>query len=308
MTNIKRVIIFILILIQSSGICYSMDAPERLNISGEVVVVRETLKCNYIQSSINKKSKFKVNDIILKVYDKKSGLSIPKKALDNPYILEGLDLTATIIRSNNKINIPITYKDFVGVVMTNTFSYVATITALEDNNNFVGLSHSATIGENILTNEMVLSSSIYKVDYIEAKKRSFLGMSNISPKIHGFEVIGKVEGYIKHGMKGIMYNRKCCFLEVETATPKVGKAQIYCKSPSTNKFSFFNIEILEVDDEVSSIKITDEELLKYNGGLLKGMSGSPVIQDGKLIGGVRSSTNLRKNLGRITNIDAMFKE
>lgn len=308
MTNIKRVMIFILIIIQSSGVCYSLNTPEKVNISGEIVVIREALKYNYIQSSINNKSEFEVNDIILKVSDKKTGLPIPKKALEKPHILKGLDLVATIIRSNNIVNISITYKDLLQVVMTNIFSYLATITALEEDNSFVGLGHGATIGKNIITDEMILSSNIYKVDYIEPKKGKLFGMANIYPKMYGFEVIGEVESHNNFGVKGKMINRRCCLLELKTATPKVGKAHIYCKSPTTNKFGFFDIEILEVDNEISSIKITDKELLKYNGGILKGMSGSPVIQDGKLIGGIRSSINIKKDLGRITNIDAMFKE
>ncbi len=34
------------------------------------------------------------------------------------------------------------------------------------------------------------------------------------------------------------------------------------------------------------IKITDPELLSLTGGIVQGMSGSPIIQDGKLIGAV----------------------
>ena len=34
------------------------------------------------------------------------------------------------------------------------------------------------------------------------------------------------------------------------------------------------------------IKVTDEELLKKTGGIVQGMSGSPIIQDGKLVGAV----------------------
>ena len=34
------------------------------------------------------------------------------------------------------------------------------------------------------------------------------------------------------------------------------------------------------------IKITDENLLKKTGGILQGMSGSPIIQDGKIVGAV----------------------
>ena len=34
------------------------------------------------------------------------------------------------------------------------------------------------------------------------------------------------------------------------------------------------------------IKITDEELIEKTGGILQGMSGSPIVQDGKLVGAV----------------------
>ena len=34
------------------------------------------------------------------------------------------------------------------------------------------------------------------------------------------------------------------------------------------------------------IKVTDEELLQKTGGIVQGMSGSPIIQNGKLIGAV----------------------
>ena len=34
------------------------------------------------------------------------------------------------------------------------------------------------------------------------------------------------------------------------------------------------------------IKVTDEELLRETGGIVQGMSGSPIVQNGKLIGAV----------------------
>ncbi len=54
----------------------------------------------------------------------------------------------------------------------------------------------------------------------------------------------------------------------------------------------YEIEILKVDystDHKSKgmvIKVTDPELLELTGGIVQGMSGSPIIQDGKLIGAV----------------------
>ena len=34
------------------------------------------------------------------------------------------------------------------------------------------------------------------------------------------------------------------------------------------------------------IKIIDDDLIKESGGIVQGMSGSPIIQDGKLVGAV----------------------
>ena len=34
------------------------------------------------------------------------------------------------------------------------------------------------------------------------------------------------------------------------------------------------------------IKVVDEELLELTGGIVQGMSGSPIVQDGKLVGAV----------------------
>lgn len=34
------------------------------------------------------------------------------------------------------------------------------------------------------------------------------------------------------------------------------------------------------------LEVTDEELLELTGGIVQGMSGSPILQDGKLVGAV----------------------
>ena len=40
------------------------------------------------------------------------------------------------------------------------------------------------------------------------------------------------------------------------------------------------------DNKSMIIKITDEKLLEKTGGIIQGMSGSPIIQNGKFIGAV----------------------
>jgi hypothetical protein len=53
--------------------------------------------------------------------------------------------------------------------------------------------------------------------------------------------------------------------------------------------------------------VTYDDLIQYRGGIVRGMSGSPVIQDGKIIGGVRSVSRLNNKIGHISNIDWMLK-
>lgn len=54
----------------------------------------------------------------------------------------------------------------------------------------------------------------------------------------------------------------------------------------------YEIEIQKVDyssiqkNKGMVIRVTDEELLSLTGGIVQGMSGSPIIQDGKLVGAV----------------------
>lgn len=70
-----------------------------------------------------------------------------------------------------------------------------------------------------------------------------------------------------------------------------GEAEIL-SNISGEKVENFDISILKVSHQTSSdtkgmiIKITDERLLSKTGGIVQGMSGSPIIQNGKLVGAV----------------------
>lgn len=80
---------------------------------------------------------------------------------------------------------------------------------------------------------------------------------------------------------------------VQTASPdevEEGKAQIITVIDG-NTPEWFDIEITDIDpgDETGkglSITITDKTLLQRTGGIIQGMSGSPIIQNGKLVGAV----------------------
>lgn len=72
---------------------------------------------------------------------------------------------------------------------------------------------------------------------------------------------------------------------------KLGKATIIC-TLDNNKREEYEIEIERLytstnrNNKNMIIKVTDERLLEKTGGIIQGMSGSPILQDGKFVGAV----------------------
>ena len=71
---------------------------------------------------------------------------------------------------------------------------------------------------------------------------------------------------------------------------QLGEAQII-STVNGNTPETFTIEITKINNNLSEhrnlcIKVTDERLLKITGGIVQGMSGSPILQNGKIVGAV----------------------
>ncbi|MBE6597048.1 MAG: SpoIVB peptidase [Ruminococcaceae bacterium] len=118
---------------------------------------------------------------------------------------------------------------------------------------------------------------------------------------------GEVKGYFSSGKTGsLLGNTECGVYGVFASKPqgihadplpvgsrsdvKEGKAHIYC-TLDTNGVSKYEIEISAINKDSTSnkcfcVKITDPALLEKTGGIIQGMSGSPIIQNGKLVGAV----------------------
>lgn len=70
---------------------------------------------------------------------------------------------------------------------------------------------------------------------------------------------------------------------------KTGKAQIYCTIDGTTP-DFYDVEIVKINYQGQNnkknmvIRVVDERLIEKTGGIVQGMSGSPIVQDGKLVG------------------------
>ena len=68
-----------------------------------------------------------------------------------------------------------------------------------------------------------------------------------------------------------------------------GKAQIYC-TLDENGIKSYEVTIRKIknatDNKCMEVTVTDPALIEITGGIVQGMSGSPIIQDGRLIGAV----------------------
>lgn len=81
-----------------------------------------------------------------------------------------------------------------------------------------------------------------------------------------------------------------------------------------NKVEKFNIKILEKynkqkdTQKAFSFEITDEKLINKTGGIIQGMSGSPIIQNNKIIGAVTNVVISDVSLGYAISIITMLEE
>lgn len=111
------------------------------------------------------------------------------------------------------------------------------------------------------------------------------------------QILGTIEKNTKFGIFGKM-NENPDYGVIQEPIPvafaeevKEGKAQILTVVKG-HKVEKFNVEIVHVSRQKSPatkglvIKITDPRLLNETGGIVQGMSGSPIIQNGKMIGAV----------------------
>ena len=104
--------------------------------------------------------------------------------------------------------------------------------------------------------------------------------------------IGNIEKNLISGVYGHTAETfdKDGLTEIQTGEGKVGTAHIYTtiSGESPEKYEISIIKVTDIAGDVKNfvIKINDERLLESTAGIVQGMSGSPIVQDGKLIGAV----------------------
>lgn len=209
------------------------------------------------------------------------------------YVRNGNNYNADIIPT--KINKD-EYK--LGLWVRDAASGVGTISFYEPNTG-----EFAALGHGILDVDTEKLIDIARGDIVTSKIISVVKGEKGKPgelqgSIENGKIIGEVYKNTNFGIYGKLNNIdevKNTNIKVTKVMPrdevKEGKASILC-TLEDNKQEEYEIEIEKVyisnnrTNKNMTIRVTDERLLEKTGGIIQGMSGSPILQNGKFVGAV----------------------
>ena len=231
-------------------------------------------------------------DIITKINGKKTQTS----EMLSESISEscGNDITLTVRRGGKEEDKTITPADTVdgfklGLWLRDSTAGLGTITFYKDNQ-FAALGHGIC---DVDTGSIMPISRgiIQKCTVTSVEKGSSGSPGAISGDINGIEV-GKITQNTEHGLFGSL-NSPCkgkALPVAEKKEIKTGDAKILADVDG-NGVKEYSIEIKRIFPSVKGTKdmvinVTDDQLIAKTGGIIQGMSGSPIIQNGKLVGAV----------------------
>ena len=177
----------------------------------------------------------------------------------------------------------------LGVYLKDGLNGLGTVTFYNQDGHFASLGHPVSDERGHIYN--VVGGEIFSSSVIGINKAEKGRAGELKGMFIGDKSIGEVEKNSKVGLYGKMNSfstENKIKVELGKATP--GKAKIYSTVDGI-KPNFYEIQIVKADYFTSTnknfvLKITDKKLLEITGGILQGMSGSPIIQNGKLVGAV----------------------
>ena len=186
----------------------------------------------------------------------------------------------------------------IGLWVRDSAAGVGTVTFYDkETRNFGALGHGIT---DIDTEKLI---NIESGEFVSTKIVNIIKGENGAPgKIQGSIENGKNIGTIAKNTRFGIFGRvdNIASLNIDSSKEmevalrdeiKLGKATILC-SLDNNNVESYEIEIEKInkqnnyDNKSMQIKITDPKLIEKTGGIIQGMSGSPIIQNGKFIGAV----------------------
>lgn len=186
----------------------------------------------------------------------------------------------------------------LGLWVRDSAAGVGTVTFYEPlTQKFGALGHGIT---DIDTGELlnIASGEFVTAEILNIKKGEDGNPGKIQGTVDGQETIGEISKNTEFGIYGKIEDLSSLNIdaskEMEVALRdeiQLGKATILC-SLDNETVQEYEIEITKIykennyDNKSMEIKVTDERLIEKTGGIIQGMSGSPIIQNGKFVGAV----------------------
>ena len=297
MINMKRVIIsLILMLFPFNVFAYSNEVilggnTIGIEVSSDGILIVGFYKINnkYNQSDLA------VGDYITKVNDikvetiKELGKIIEKNTNKD-------NIKITYKRDNNEFetNLKIIYEDGMyktGLYVKDSITGIGTLTYIDPNTKIYGALGHEIIESNSGKTVNIKTGKIYK-NIITSIDKSIMGSpGSKNAKFYPETNYGNIN---KNTIYGIYGNYKTISQDnlISVANPsevKTGSAKIYTvlSNETVNEYEINILSINETNPTKNLIfEISDSELLDKTGGIVQGMSGSPIVQNNKLIGAV----------------------
>lgn len=249
-------------------------------------------------------------DDLMKAVNKSDGNNISIK-----YVRDEKTITTSIKPVKNSSN---EYK--IGLWVRDAAAGVGTLTFYEPSSGMF-----ATLGHGIMdidTAELIkiANGELVTTNILSINKGTKGNPGEIRGTIEAGHTIGSISKNTKFGVFGTI--NKTPFLntsninEMQVALReeiKIGKAQIICELENGKK-EYYDIEIQRIfinnnkDNKSMLIKVTDKKLLEKTGGIIQGMSGAPIIQNGKFVGAITHVLVNDPSIGYGVFADIMLKQ
>ena len=180
----------------------------------------------------------------------------------------------------------------LGVYLKKGVTGIGTVTWYDpDTGRFGALGHGVNTPAGKLLK--LQTGSVYDVQVLGVKKGKTGDPGQLMGALTGAERIGSISKNAAQGVFGEVKKQSALEpLPIAQATQiREGDATIL-STVEGNTTREYSVEILKIYPKADRtgrnmlLKVTDPALLEATGGIVQGMSGSPIIQDGKLIGAV----------------------
>lgn len=237
-----------------------------------------------------------IGDYIIKINNKEvnSILELTKTIEEN--IKDGA-VTLTVRRGNEEKDIKMDlvlsnniYK--TGLYVKDSLSGIGTLTYIDpETRKFGSLGHEI-IESNTNSKIEVKTGTIFNSEVTGITKSTDGAPGEKEAKLKTSDVYGKVNKNTKYGLFGDFTKDLPDKRKYEVGTykdVKIGNAKILT-TLKDNEIKEYDINITKINEYNKTkniyFEITDKKLLGETGGIVQGMSGSPIIQNDKIIGAV----------------------